>query len=543
MARGRTWVSRREFLALAAGGVAAAALDGCSSGSRDASTSSTAARNRTTGSASSSSSTTSSSTTSSPAPKPSLSTLARQLSGPLLLPLSAGYPAAARLYNPRFDALAHPAAIALCASAADVVACVRFAAAGGAPLRLRAGGHSYGGWSTGEGLVADVSNMSAVAVDTAGGSVRIGAGARLVDVYTALGARGVAIAAGSCPTVGITGLTLGGGIGVLSRAFGLTCDAVRSAQIVTADGRLREVDARTDADLFWALRGGGGGSFGAVTALTMAVRPAPSVQTFFLPWDFAHAESVVGAWQNWTSSADNRLWSTCKLLADPNRGALSARVAGTWIGPPAELQAQLSALRSKIDAPPSTVQIQSLAYADAMLLEAGCSRQAAAECVANSLSPAKRQPFAATSAILSSALPADGIAAAAQGVRAGLEVPNMVEGGVSFDALGGAVAAVASSDTAFVHRSALASMQYSATWPSMSAGTGQVSTAPFDAYAHGLRAAMARWTGQAAYVNYADPQIVEFGDAYWGANYLRLQAVKKRYDPDNLFTFPQAVRA
>ena len=393
-------VSRRAFLGLAAGGLTTAVVGGCSSKSRSASTtSSTTSRVAPTKGASSSSS--------SPVSSPSLSTLSRQLSGPLLQPTSAGYATAARLYNPRFDATAHPAAIALCTSPADVAACVRFSAAGGAPLRLRSGGHSYGGWSSGEGLVADVTRMSAVDVDAAGGSVRIGAGARLADVYAALGARGVAIAAGSCPTVGITGLTLGGGVGVLTRAFGLTCDAVRSVQIVTADGRVREVDARTDDDLFWALRGGGGGSFGAVTALTMAVQPAPTVQTFFLEWDFGQAESVVAAWQQWMPGTDRRLWSTCKLLADPTRGALHARVAGTWIGPGSDLQTQLSPLRSQIGVP-STARTRSLNYAQAMLFEAGCSNQTADACVADALGPAKRQPFAATSAILSSTLAARG---------------------------------------------------------------------------------------------------------------------------------------
>ena len=440
--------------------------------------------------------------------------MARQLSGPLLRPTSAGYPAAARFYNPRFDATAHPAAIALCASAADVAACVRFAAEGGAPLRLRAGGHSYGGWSTGPGLVADVSHMSAVTVNTAGGVARIGAGAQLSNVYAALAAQGVAIAAGSCPTVGVTGLTLGGGVGVLTRAFGLTCDAVRSVQIVTADGKVREVDADTDPDLFWALRGGGGGSFGAVTALTMAVQPAPSVQTFFLDWAFSHAEAVVAAWQQWMSGADKRLWSTCKLLADPGQGALHARVAGTWIGPSSELRSRLAPLRSQVGASPTTSSVRSLSYVQAMLLEAGCSNETAAECVTNALTPAKRQPFAATSAVVTTPLPAAGIAAAVQGVRGGLEISNMVEGGVSFDALGGAVAAVAPSATAFVHRQALATVQYSATWASMSSGTGQVDPAPFDAFVHGERSALAPWTGSGAYVNYADPQIADYGNAY-----------------------------
>ena len=114
------------------------------------------------------------------------------------------------------------------------------------PFALRAGGHSYGGWSRNHGLVADVRPMSSVTVDSAAGLARIGAGAQLVDVYSALGRQGVALAGGSCPTVGITGLALGGGQGVLSRAFGLTCDAIRrpASSPLTA-GRARSTPPTT----------------------------------------------------------------------------------------------------------------------------------------------------------------------------------------------------------------------------------------------------------------------------------------------------------
>jgi FAD/FMN-containing dehydrogenase len=114
----------------------------------------------------------------------------------------------------------------------------------------------------------------------------------------------------------------------------------------------------------------------------------------------------------------------------------------------------------------------------------------------------------------------------------------MFEGGVSFDSLGGAVADVAPSDTAFVHRTALASVQFTATWASMAAAPDP---APFDAYVRAGRAALAPWTGAGAYVGYADPSITDYGAAYWGANYPRLQSVKRQYDPDQLFTFAQAV--
>ena len=143
------------------------------------------------------------------------SRLAGALTGPLLRPGSPGYAAAAPLYNPRFDTSSHPAAIAQCAGVADVATCVRFAAQSQLPFAVRSGGHSYGGWSTSPGLVIDVRNLASVHTDGASGTARIGAGAHLVQVYAALGGAGVGIAAGSCPSVGIAGLTLGGGVGVL----------------------------------------------------------------------------------------------------------------------------------------------------------------------------------------------------------------------------------------------------------------------------------------------------------------------------------------
>src|SRR5262249_30296381 len=233
--------------------------------------------------------------------------LAGRLQGRLLRPGKGGYAAAARVYNPRFDATAHPAAVARCASDRDVAQCVRFAADSGVPFALRSGGHSYPGWSTGPGLVIDVSGLGTVTVDRASGTARIGAGAQMATVYAALATRGVGIAAGSCATVGIAGLTLGGGVGVLTRAWGLTCDSVRELDVVTADGTLRHVDATHDPDLFWALRGGGGGSLGAVTSFTLATRPAPTVSTFYLAWSWSHAAAVLDAWQHFMAGADPRI--------------------------------------------------------------------------------------------------------------------------------------------------------------------------------------------------------------------------------------------
>lgn len=444
---------------------------------------------------------------------PDWAALARAMRGTLVRPESADYATAARLYNPRFDGAVHPAAVARCASADDVAAGVRFAADSRVPFAVRSGGHSYGGWSASAGLVIDVAGLNTVTVDTARGVAKIGAGAKLAEVYAALAAKGVALAGGSCPTVGITGLALGGGLGVLNRAFGLTCDAIQGAEIVTADGAVRQADA----NLLWALKGGGGGSFGAVTSFTMAVRPAPKIATFSFTWDISRTPEVLDAWQRWILDLDPRAWTTCKVLANQRTGRRRVLVSGTWIGPATETDLRLKPLLDKVPKPASTSR-NSFGYGEAMRFYAGSGA---------------REAFAATSSAVYASLSPTARQAIAAQVDAAMDVPGLVEGGVSFDALLGAVGRIAPDATAFGHRRALAVIQYTATFAAGAAVT--------DAYVRDFRELLRPELGDGAYVNYADPSIVDYGKAYWRENYPRLQMVKKDVDPDNLFTFPQAV--
>ncbi|WP_167587281.1 FAD-dependent oxidoreductase [Kineococcus rubinsiae] len=463
-------------------------------------------------------------------PPPSLDALARQVSGGVAVPGRAGYDADRLLYNPRFAGSAAPQGIAACRSAEDVAACVRFAAASGTPLHVRAGGHSYAGASSGGGLVVDLAPMAAVEVDAAAGTARIGAGALLADVYARLGAAGVAVGAGSCPTVGFSGLALGGGVGVLARTTGLTCDQVVAADVVTADGRRRTVDAGADPDLFWALRGGGPG-LAVVTSWTVRTTPAPDVTVFALRWGFEQAAAVLAAWQEWAPAAPRELWSTCKLLVGP--GGAKVQVSGAWTGTGA-LDGPLRGLLAALPAPVARSR-RALGYAAAMAWEAGCSGLDAPACTARALDAGHRQPFAATSSMLREPLPAAGIDALVAAVAAVGEAPpaGLVEAGASFDALGGAVADVAADATAFPWRSALATVQHTATW----SGAGRAAAA-FDEAVASTRTALAPWTGTAAYVNYADRGLPDLATACWGDNLPRLSAVRRAVDPDGVLASP-----
>ena len=178
----------------------------------------------------------------------------------------------------------------------------------------RCGGHSYGGYSLSDGIVIDVSAMATVR--TGAGTATIGAGARVIDVAAGLAAVGAVIPVGTCATVGISGLTLGGGQGVVGRRFGLTCDSLQAATVVLADGRIVTCDASKDADLFWALRGAGGGNLGVVTSFTFASHPLGAITAFSMSWPWSNAGEVVAAWQTWAPSAPVALWSSCRLRVD-----------------------------------------------------------------------------------------------------------------------------------------------------------------------------------------------------------------------------------
>ena len=194
-----------------------------------------------------------------------LETLAQQLRGELITPDDADYDEARRIWNGMFDC--HPAAIARVQGAVDVVAVVDYARETGIELAVRGGGHSSAGYSTVDGgIVLDFSRMKGVWVDPQAKTARAQAGALWGDVDRETQAHGLAVPGGQISHTGIAGLTLGGGIGWLSRQYGLTIDNLLSVELVTADGRLVTASATEHPDLFWGLRGGSG-NFGVVVSL------------------------------------------------------------------------------------------------------------------------------------------------------------------------------------------------------------------------------------------------------------------------------------
>jgi FAD/FMN-containing dehydrogenase len=483
----------------------------------------------------------------SPGPSPAdWSALGGELSPAVLIrPDEQGYRRARLLFDPRFDYL-RPAGIAYCRSAADVAACLAFVRRFGLPVAARSGGHSYAGWSSGTGLIIDVTQLASF--QAGGGTVRVGTGIRLIDFYSQLAARGLAVPGGSCPTVGIAGLTLGGGIGVLGRALGLTCDNLDAVQIVTADGQLRDCDSQHDPDLFWASRGGGGGNFGVATSLTFAAHRLSAMTLFFLSWPWSQAARVLSGWQSWAPHQGDEVWSNLHLSAGPGAPVpLSVQVGGTFLGSPADAAALLEPLYAAVGSEPSGEPFES-SYLAAMLAEAGCSDLTVPECHLPSLVPAgqlARQPEFAKSDFFTRPLPPAAIGKLLAGVEQflGIRAAAQASGGVAFDACGGAINRVHPADTAFVHRDALFLAQYTTTWsPGLQrGGVVDAGAARQRAWQRELHATMAPYASGQAYQNYIDPDLADWRHAYYGANYQRLARVKAAYDPGQLFRFPQGI--
>ncbi|MEV0675834.1 FAD-binding protein [Actinosynnema sp. NPDC050436] len=452
--------------------------------------------------------------------------LAEGIEGLVLEPGDAAYEQARLLVNQRFDTV-RPQAVVYPATPHDVVECVRYARAGRVPLALRSGGHSYAGYSTGPGLVLDVGALDTTRV--AGGRARIGAGAKAGQAHLALAATGAGLPLGRCPTVGVAGVTLGGGMSAFTRTWGLACDRLLSAEIVTADGSLRRVDAEAEPDLFWALRGGGGGNFGVVTDLeftTTDIRDL-SFTTFLLTWPERDLPALLRGWTAWhTDPATPReIRSVVELLSDRGSPAPPA-VTGTFTGTPAELHPVLDRMVAAIGHPETGRTLVPCGYA-----------QAASEAERwGGGTWGARVAFAAKSHIVRTPITPTAAQDLATAVR---RIPGC--GGASglvLEALGGAVSDLPPTATAFPHRTALGVVQYHSYWDQR--------TDPDDVrrrltWLREVHATMQPHLGTGGYTNGMDPELTDWLTAYHGDNHHKLRRVKATVDPDGLFTFPQSI--
>jgi hypothetical protein len=432
--------------------------------------------------------------------------LVSQSSGHVITPETPDYESARLVFNRAFDR--HPALIVRCAGAGDVARALEFAQNQNLPLAVRGGGHNRLGFGVCDGgVVIDLSGMNRVEVDKGNSVARAEAGALVRDMDRATQRFGLATTLGGCPTVGIAGLTLGGGEGLLMSKYGAACDNLMSARLVTADGKQVEVSQNSNPDLFWAIRGGGG-NFGVATALEYRLHPVTDVLAGTLTYPPGRIADLLQAFVEFVAAAPDEMNVLGMVL--PSEQGTRFQMVVCHCGDPRhgnELLKPLRALKPRED----TVRVKSY-------LEA----QAAA------FLPA---PVAHFQTDLF--LPELSAAAIAKITTATHDAPPTNR--VFIVPLYGAISRVGLSDMAFPLRQPGYELDIVGTW-----------TAPAE------KASAVQWVksvrdnlqpfARGVYVNQLGETSEELVKTAYGSNYARLVEIKKKYDPGNVLRLNQNIK-
>jgi FAD/FMN-containing dehydrogenase len=448
-----------------------------------------------------------------------VSALRRDLTGDVLLPDEDGYHDARRVWNAMVDR--RPAIVVRCADAAAVATAVRFAREHGLEIGVRCGGHSVSGMSVPDGgLMLDLTPMAAVRVDADRRRARVQGGALLGALDQATQPAGLATTAGNVSHTGVGGLTLGGGMGWLARRHGLTCDNVETFDVVTADGDRVRASASENPDLFWGLRGGGG-NFGVVTDFAFRLHDigtAALVVEFFYDARDPAAVAALNAWRDLIPQAPRDTTLTAwvgtagawPFLPAALHHRSVVNVGFVWIGDPDRGRDQLAAVTAA--ATPAAERIRPMSYLELQTMEDDTEgfqrRRYWKGHYLREFSDAAIEAFVG---------------------RGGDDADRAVLPAASLQAYGGAIADVGAADTAFSHRDVQVEFVAAAAW--------------YDPAEDEIRIAAARRYGAAiepfaigAYVNaLGDEGAQGVRRAYGAAKLARLQELKRRYDPANVF--------
>ena len=457
-------------------------------------------------------------------PGEALEDLAGRVEGRLLGPDDPGWDDAVRIWNGL--AATAPALVLQPASAADVAAAVGFARAHGLLLGVKGGGHNIAGTAIAEGgLTLDLSGLRQLTVDPEARLAHVGPGCRLADVDRATQAHGLATPLGFISKVGVAGLTLGGGLGYLTRRFGWTADNLVEAEVVGADGQVRTASRERHPDLFWALRGGGG-NLGVVTRFTFQLHPVgPQVVGGLIAWPFERAEEVMAAYRTLTAAAPRELATWLILLNAPPAPFVPAAWHGRRLctfavchsGDPDDAERDLAPVRALGDpvfdllGPQPYTEVQS--YLD-------------------DTEPDGHHYYWRTEFLAGLD---DGLLAGMRELFADCPIPE-AELGVLH--LSGALNERPADDGAVGNRDARYVLGVNGMWAPDEPEAGQ-----FRQWVRDAGARLRPWSTGATYINF---QTADEGDdrvrATYGPNYDRLVEVKRRYDPDNLFRANRNIR-
>jgi FAD/FMN-containing dehydrogenase len=435
------------------------------------------------------------------------------LRGGVLLPETDGYEAARRVWNGRIDR--RPAAILRCTCTADVVAAVNVACASGLTVAVRGGGHSIAGASVCDGgLVIDLSPMKTIRVDPVQRIARAQPGLTLGEFDSATQAHGLATTMGVNADTGIAGLTLGGGLGRLARKHGLACDNLLAAEIVLADGRTVTASDAENADLFWAIRGGGG-NFGIVTAFEYRLHPlGPQVLGGLVLHDFAHAGTVLRFYRDFTAAAPDEVSADAIFLTLPGGRRLLA-ISACYAGPVEEAERALRPLRAF--GTPVQDTIAPVAYT---------ALQGSADSL---FVRGRRYEWKAQFLKQLSDMAIDALTEEFARAPSPLSLAVLQQ-------VGGAIARVPATATAYCNRDAAYDCFPAAIWEDPAEDERHI------VWVRNFWTAMQPFATGGVYANNLGEEGEGRVRAAYGANYARLAELKAKYDPYNLFRLNQNIR-
>jgi hypothetical protein len=438
-----------------------------------------------------------------------------KLTGRVIFRGDPGYESARKNWDPHTNRF--PKVFVFAQRTQDVANAIKWARKNHVPIRARSGRHALETnlSQVNGGIVVDVSEMKKITLNKKNGTVIVGTGNRVGRIANTLAAQGFIAPFGDSPSVGIGGITLGGGIGPLQRTIGLISDNLIGLEMVDAKGKVILANKKRNADLLWASRGGGGGNFGIYTRYKFKVRRAPASATVFqITWPWNQFEEVFRAWQQWAPSVDSRLGS--ELNIGPKKGGI-VTMEGLFLGPRTEAIRLLKPVTS-VGTPTKKI-IRLLPYPKAVnfLLRPD---------------PVLTQRFSNqfSSGFGRCTFPNKAIKA----MREFLEKAEGEDAGFFFLNWGGAVSRISPKATAFFWRKAKFYVEWNSSWLKQSDAAKNI------ALARNTRRKLQPYI-VGSYINVPDQGIKNSGPVYYGANFPRLRRVKAKYDPGNVFRNPQSI--
>lgn len=467
------------------------------------------------------------------------------------LPADADYNAERKICNARFNYF--PGAIASCMYAIHVSFCINFCRNYNVPFRVRSGGHQHEGMCSANNVIMiDLSMMNAINFTSASKtSAWIGAGTLLKNVYTTLESQGLIIPGGGCGSVCIGGLTQGGGWGLSARKLGLTCDNIIEAEVVLADGRIVLANNTSHTDLFWGIRGGGGGNFGVVTRFLFKISKFTALTTFEIDWAKKDMEAVTLKWVSLLPSFNNNLTTVARLsVVSAAKQDKALQLFGQIFGTKAQVLQALKPLYdiakptcesfnnepcvpggsgSKTATPAdSSVSLQVQLGRKLQALQIGDAPPA--ETCGSASNPHKVSSVFPHSAAIEQNM----ISTCINYINSSVYYPT-ANTYMSIHGFGGVVKDVSPSGTAFAFRNRNFLLQFQAWWSDVSDPLGP----RYIKWIDDFRVRMKNYGG-GAFINFPDRN-QQLEDYYGSINYRKLQAVKKIYDPGWLFKFEMGI--